>query len=352
MGQMGFFDVSRRYAGLDDKHDPLPRLARLVPWEAVRPQLKSALAVHGHRTAPGARKSPAGRKPWDEVLMFKVMVLQALYNLSDEQTEYQIRDRLSFVRFLGLGLEDRVPDATTLWLFREALAKAGKVEQLFATFDAHLRAQGYRATGGQIIDASIVTAPRQRNTREENAAVKEGKTPESWAENPAKLCQKDLDARWTQKNGRNYFGYKNHIGIDRTHKLVRRYTVSDAALHDSRELEELLDWDNSSRDVWADSAYRSEKAEAMLKGHGLRSRLHRHAKRAHPLNERQKAANTTRSRVRARVEHVFGHQATAMGAKLVRTIGLARARAKIGMMNLAYNMSRLAYLHQMAASRS
>lgn len=349
MGQMGFFDLGRRYEGLDDKRDPLSLLAKLVPWEDFRPQLKAALKANGLRTPAASRKSAAGRKPWDEVLVFKALVLQALYNLSDEQTEYQIRDRLSFMRFLGLGLEGKVPDATTLWLYREALAKAGMVEKLFATFDAHLRAQGYRATGGQIVDASIVTAPRQRNTRAENATIKAGDTPQSWAENPAKLHQKDLDARWTQKNGRTYYGYKNHISIDRTHKLVRRYMVSDAALHDSRALEELLDWNNGSADVWADSAYRSQAGEEMLKGYGLRSRLHRRAARAHPLSERQRAANTARSRVRARVEHVFGHQTVAMGAKLVRTIGLVRAQAKIGMMNLVYNMSRLACLHRLAA---
>jgi len=350
MGQMGFFDLSRRYEGLDGKRDPLPLLAKLVPWENFRPELQAALRAHGLRTPAAARKSAAGRKPWDEVLVFKALVLQALYNLSDEQTEYQIRDRLSFMRFLGLGLEDRVPDATTLWLYREALAKAGVVENLFATFDAHLRAQGYRATGGQIVDASIVTAPRQRNTREENIAIKAGETPPGWAENPAKLCQKDLDARWTQKNGRNFYGYKNHISIDRSYKLVRRYTVSDASRHDSRELEEVLDWNNSSAEVWADSAYRSAEREDMLKEYGLRSRLHRRAARSHPLSGRQRAANTARSRVRARVEHVFGHQTVAMGAKLVRTIGLVRAHAKIGMMNLAYNMSRFACLYRLAAS--
>lgn len=350
MGQMGFFDLSSRYEGLDGKGDPLPLLSKLVPWEAFRSQLQAALKAHGLRTPAAERKSAAGRKPWDEVLVFKALVLQALYNLSDEQTEYQIRDRLSFMRFLKIGLEDRVPDATTLWLYREALANAGMVEKLFATFDAHLRAQGYRASGGQIVDASVVTVPRQRNTLEENAAIKDGETPPSWTANPPKLHQKDLDARWTQKNGRNFYGYKNHISIDRKHKLVRLYAVSDASQHDSRAFEEVLDWDNSSANVWADSAYRSAAADDMLMEYGLRNHVHRRAARAHPLSERQRTANTARSRVRARVEHVFGHQANSMGGKVVRTIGLVRARMKVGMMNLAYNMSRLACLHRLAAS--
>jgi transposase, IS5 family len=157
MVQMGFFDLSRRYDGLAAK-DPLLLLAALVPWETFRAKLNAAFIAHGLRTPAAERKSAAGRKPWDEVVIFKALVVQALYNLSDEQMEYQLRDRLSFMRFLGLGLEDRVPDATTLWLYREALAKAGMVEQLFADFDAYLRAQGYLAMGGQIIDASIVAA--------------------------------------------------------------------------------------------------------------------------------------------------------------------------------------------------
>jgi transposase, IS5 family len=349
MGRMGFFDLSQRYEGLDRKNDPLATLAVLVPWETFRPLLHAALSAHGLRTPAAQRKSAAGRKPWDEVVIFKALVVQALYNLSDEQMEFQLRDRLSFMRFLGLGIEDRVPDATTLWLYREALAKAGMVERLFSAFDAHLRAQGYLAMGGQIIDASIVAAPKQRNSREENAQIKAGETPPSFAANPAMDRQKDRDARWTKKHGRGYYGYKNHVGIDRRHKLVRRYTVTDAARHDSQELEALLDPDNTASGVWADSAYRSAAIEKSLAERGCTSRIHRRPARNRPLTAREQRGNTTRSRVRARVEHVFADQAHAMGGKLVRTIGLIRAKAKIGMQNLVYNMRRLGVLERMAA---
>jgi IS5 family transposase len=253
---------------------------------------------------------------------------------------------------LGLGLEDAVPDATTLWLYREALARDGTVETLFATFDRHLREQGLLAMGGQIIDATIVAAPKQRNHRAENEAIKQGQTPPEWEAQPAKLRQKDVDARWTRKHGRSYYGYKNHISLDRRHKLVRRYAVSDAARHDSQELDGLLDAGNTGSEVWADSAYRSAEIEAALADQGYRSRIHRRAARNRPLSAREQQGNTTRARVRARVEHVFGHQATAMGGKLVRTIGLVRAKMKIGMQNLTYNMSRFAYLHAMAARAS
>ena len=346
MSHPGFFDLQHRYEGLDAKGDPLVAIAAAVPFELFRGELQAALVVGGLRTADGMRKSAAGRKPWDEVLIFKVLVLQALYNLSDDQMEYQLRDRLSFMRFVGLGLEDTVPDAKTLWLYRETLAKAGAVEGLFNLFDRYLKAQGYLAMGGQIIDATIVPAPRQRNSRDDNATVKSGKTPAEWEKKPAKNRQKDKDARWTKKHGRSHFGYKNHISIDRRHKLVRRYAVSTASVHDSQKLGDVLDANNTASGVWADSAYRSKEIEEKLAERNLKSHIHRRGGRNKPLTPRQEAANKARSKVRARVEHVFGNQHNSMGGKLVRTIGIVRATVKIGMQNLAYNMRRLVVLER------
>ena len=345
MGQLGFYDLDKRLETISAKGDPLEALKAIVPFESFRAEIEAVV-----RLAPEERKSNAGRKPFDAIMMFKVLVLQALYNLADEHVEYLIRDRLSFMRFLGLGLEDVVPDATTVWLFREALAKAGLVKTLFKRFDSYLDAKGYIARGGQIIDATIVSAPKQHNSRDENEAIKACKTPEGWEEKPAMNAQKDKDARWTKKNEQNFYGYKNHVGIDRKHKIIRRYTETDASVHDSKKLDEVLDKSNTSNEVWADSAYRSAEIEARLKEKGYKSRVHRRAARNHPLSKRQQAANTTRSRVRARVEHVFGDQENAMGGIFVRTIGIARARVKIGMMNLAYNMRRLVWLERVAAA--
>ena len=160
---------------------------------------------------------------------------------------------------LGLAIEDSIPDATTLWLFREKLARAGMIEKLFDRFDQHLAAKGYMARGGQIIDASIVLVPTQRNSRDENAELQAGRTPAGWKQKPAKVRQKDRDARWTKKHGRSFFGYKNHVNADAKHKLIRHYAVTDAAVHDSQELDGLLDTGNTCNDVFADSAYRSAK---------------------------------------------------------------------------------------------
>lgn len=342
MAQMGFFDFSNRYASLDAKKDPLVEIDAAVPWEEFRPILEGVW-----RKPEAERKSRAGRKPMDAVLMFKTLVLSALYNLSDDQIEYQVRDRLSFMRFLGLGLEDRVPDAKTVWLYREALAQAGKVEELFKHFDGYLARQGYIARGGQILDASIVRVPRNHNARDENATIKNGDVPEDWADKPAKRSQKDVDARWTKKHGKSHYGYKNHVNVDRKHKLVRRYHVSDAAMHDSKAVDHLLMQGNTGAGVWADSAYRSEEMETKLRSLKLRSHIHRKGKRGKPLTEQAKGSNRTKSTVRVRVEHIFGAQVNDMGGTLVRTIGVVRARAKIGMKNLVYNMRRLGQLRRL-----
>jgi transposase, IS5 family len=266
MGQFSFFDAEKRLAAISAKGDPLEMIDRVVPFESFRAEIEAVVL-----TPAEEKKSNAGRKPIDVIVMFRMLVLQSLYNLSDEQVEYQVRDRLSFTRFLRLGFEDSVPDGTTLWLLRETLAKAGLIERLFERFGQHLEAKGYIARGGQMVDATIVPVPKQRNSREENETVKAGKTPEIWETNPAKIRQKDKDARWTKKHGKSFFGYKNHVNADARHKLIRQYAVTDASVHDSRKFEGLVNQTNTSANVYADSAYRSAETEAKLRVRGLRS---------------------------------------------------------------------------------
>ena len=217
------------------------------------------------------------------------------------------------MRFLGLGLADTVPDANTIWNFREALTRARlagqpAIEVLFARFDAALAAAGFLAMSGQIIDASIVAAPKQRNTDGEKRDIKDGRIPPEWARKPARLRQKDRDARWTVKYTRAKpnqegrprvdlavpaFGYKNHIGIDRRHRLIRRWTVTDAARHDGALLPELIDTNNTASEVWADTAYRSQVNEKFLAGRLLRSQIHR--KKPKSLPRRRPGASRCRA---------------------------------------------------------
>src|ERR1700680_723261 len=294
MGQMGFYDLDKRLEAISAKGDPLELIKATVPWESFRAEIEAVT-----RAKPEERKSTAGRKPYDAILMFKILVLQTLHNLADEQLEYLIRDRLSFMRFLDLGLEDPVPDATTVWLFREALAKAGLVAKLFVLFNQHLEAKGYIARGGQIVDATILSTQVQHNSRSENEAIKAGKTPEGWQEKPAKNAQKDKDARWTKKHDHSFYGYKNHIGIDRMHKLIRRYAETDASVHDSQKLDDVLDKSSTGAGVWANRAYRSDEIEAKLEAQDYKldaqdykSRVHRRARRKSPLSRREQAGNT------------------------------------------------------------
>lgn len=334
--QPSFFDLDNRHRKLNER-DPLTALNKLIDWESLRSTLERG------RDKP--RKSAAGRKPFDAVLMFKALVLQHLYNLADDELEFQIRDRYTFCRFLGLKPEGRVPDAKTIWLFREQLGQDGRVKELFIEFDLQLEEKGFKARKGQIVDASFVEAPRQRNSREENAQIQDGELPDRFADNPNVARQKDIDARWAQKNHEDHYGYKNHITADNQHKLIRNYEVTSAEVHDSQVFYKLLA-DNTSRDVWADSAYRSEETELMLAVDGYRSHVHRKASRNHPLNERQKAANRKRSKIRARIEHVFGSMTNEQGGMFIRVIGRVRATAKIGLMNLVYNMRRFVTLHR------
>ena len=340
MPQPGFFDLDERYARLNER-DPLVKLNQIIDWEAFREPL-SVL-----RNQP--RKSQAGRKPYDVVLMFKILVLQHLYNVCDDDIEYQIRDRHSFCRFLGRGLEDKIPDARTIWLFREQLTRHELHKTLFERFDQQLVSQGCRARKGQIIDASFVDVPRQRNSREENAQLKAGETPERFEANPSVKAQKDTQARWARKNQETHFGYKNHIAIDNQHKLIRAYEVTSAEVHDSQKLLGVLS-ENTSRDLWADSAYRSQANEEKLAARGLRSHIHKKGQRNKPLSEAQKRANTRKSKVRVRVEHVFGSMTNEQGGLYFRVIGLARTATKIGLMNLVYNMRRLVQIDKLRAS--
>jgi IS5 family transposase len=233
MSQRGFWDEIRRMEKIEGLQPSLPRMKELIPWESFRP-----LLIQGYAQD---RKSNAGRKPIDPVMMFRMLVLQQLYNLSDEEVEYQVNDRRSFEEFVGLGIMDSIPDAKTVWFFRERLINAGVIEELFEMFDQFLCEAGFEPKGGQIVDATLIPVPIQRNIGEENQEIKSGNVPDSFKENLNRLPQKDLDAQWVKKNDVSYYGCKNSINIDREHGFIRRYDVTPANMHDSQMLPALVD---------------------------------------------------------------------------------------------------------------
>jgi transposase, IS5 family len=330
--QGGLWDYINRRDELAKRGGSLDRLNEAVDWELFRPVLEEAVVFKN--------SAKGGRPPWDVVLMFKILVLQKFYGLSDEQTEYQILDRFSFQRFLGLDAGDGVPDAKTLWVFKERLGEEG-ARKLFRFFDTHLRGLGWVSSQGKIIDASFVEAPRQRNSREENARIKEGERPESFDEKPERSAQKDTDARWTKKNNEVFYGYKNHAKVDLGSKFVEDFKVSEASLHDSQVVEGLVEPGDGR--IFADSAYKSEKTDQFLEKQSVENFIHEKAHRGKPLIEEQKRLNTAKSKLRCRIEHVFG-RLRQMGADRFKRIGIARAEFEVGLGNLVYNLDRYAYL--------
>lgn len=357
MHPSSLFSLSEHLERLSRDGDPLEFLAEAVDFERFRP-----LLVKGLGYSDGTK---GGRPPFDPVAMFKVLVVQAQHNLSDARMEFMIRDRLSWMRFFGFDLGGTMPDENTIRHYRNRLTTSGTLEALMQAFEQQLRERGYLAMGGQIVDATLVPAPKQRNTEEEKVAVKAGKSAKQiWPGKPNKAHQKDVDARWTVKVGGKVryrpdgtplpqiatpvFGYKSHISIDRRFGFIRKGKVTSAAQSDGRELRHVVDTNNTASDVWADSAYRSRKNETWLARHMFTSRIHRRKPAGKPMPEHTSRANAAKSAIRARVEHVFAHQKGRYGL-FIRTIGLARAQAKLTLANLAYNFDRLIF-HERQAS--
>jgi IS5 family transposase len=332
----GLFDEQVRMEKLSKKQDPLERLSSHIDFEFFRQPLRQFFDKEVDR-------SKGGRPAYDYVLMFKVLILQRYYNLSDDTIEYAILDRLSFMRFLGLGINDPVPDAKTIWLFRDKLTAGGMVEKLFSYLDKQLDKDGIIVHKGKLVDASIVEVPVQRNSRDENRELKKGTIPEDWNEN--KVRQKDTDAQWVTHNGKNYFGYKNHIKADSKTKLITGYKATTANIHDSDVIDELLSKkEDSGQPVHADSAYRSEAIEQICRSKNIESCIHEKGYRGNPLTKRQQQRNRNKSRIRARIEHIFGFMTNSMNEMYLHYRNFIRNQAAIGLMNLTYNLFRLVQL--------
>lgn len=328
----GFFDQDIRLTKLSQLGDPLEKLNEGVDFEMFRLILETSFEK--------VAKGKGGRRPFDYVMMFKILILQRYYNLSDDQVEFQINDRMSFMRFLNLSIADVIPDSKTVWYFRQQIVDLEIVDIIFNLFLKELQKLGLIVNEGKIIDASFVEVPKQRNTKEENHQIKNGQTPKSFDENTNKKEQKDTDARWTKKNNVNYFGYKNHIKIDAKSKIITKYEVTSASVHDSQVIENLLDEKDKGEHFYADSAYTGEKQEIIIAKKEMINCVHEKGYRANPLTEKQKSSNTEKSRIRARVEHIFGFMENSMNQMYLQCIGFKRINTNIGLMNLTYNMFR------------
>lgn len=330
-------DLARSSAKAMGIGNPLDRLDSRIPWERFRPILEAAIS-----SLKKAPTGPGGRPAWDLILMFKILILQRAYNVSDTQMEYQILDRLSFQRFLGIELGGKVPDEKTIWHFKNQLAVSGAGKKLFMEFDRFLSENKLVLKEGLILDASFVEKPHQHLSTEEVKALDEEKKPEGWEkpENQAKVRQKDIDASWTKKYNRAFFGYKDHVKVDAQSKLIVDFEVTTASVHDSQVFRTLIGKDDAGATVWADSAYSGLEYEVHSFLNKVEYNVHEKAYRNCPLTDEQKAENRERSKIRARVEHVFGFMENSMNGMTLRTIGKTRTAFSIGLMNLVYNFFR------------
>ena len=225
---------------------------------------------------------------------------------------------------------DGVPDKNTIWDFKQRLGSQG-MKSLFELFGALLAEKGLVGKGGKIVDASFVDAPRRRVAAEKLEEL-----------SPKARSHVDGDARWAKKGKENHFGYKNHAKCDAASKFVETFEETSAEVHDSNVLEELLD--DNDQSVYADSAYKSAQNDELLRNGKIKNMIHQKGYRNHPLTPFQKKINRLKSKVRCRVEHIFGFQANSLGADRIRTIGIERAEFQIGLSNLVYNLCRYGQL--------
>ncbi|MFV0392064.1 MAG: IS5 family transposase [Paludibacteraceae bacterium] len=332
-GNRGLFDEETSVDKLSAIGNPLEMISKVIDFEMFRTTLEDVMLNT-------EKKSNAGTKPYDVVMMFKILILQRYYGLGDTQLEYQIIDRISFKQFLGLSSGDKVPDEKTVWAFREMLTTAGLVEKIFSEFNDYLESKGLIMNEGKMIDASFTVAPRQRNTREENQAIKEGRGDELWNDTPNKKRHKDIDARWVKKNNETFYGYKNQAKVDTKSKFVDTYEVTDASVHDSQPLDDLLTEDDKGQDLHADSAYTGEEQENIIDKYEMNNKVCEKGYRNKPLTDLQKANNTEKSKIRSRVEHGFGCMEQSMNGLILRSVGIVRAKGIVGLINLTYNLFR------------
>jgi IS5 family transposase len=268
------------------------------------------------------RDEGPGRPGYHPVMMFKALLLQSLYGLSDAELEEALGDRLSFRRFAGLTLEDEIPDHTTICRFRNRLIEAGLLEKLFAELDKQLEAAGVILRRGTMLDATVIETGAARPPREGDEAV-------------------DPDAGFAKRAGKagSTYGYKAHVGVDQGSGMIRSVITTAANVNDTTPADGLIRGDEKA--VWGDGAYHTHAREAALKARGVKARLMRRPNKHHPkLPPRLARYNRLISRRRAAVETTFATLKRRMGLTAIRYIGLTKASAQVLLAAMAFNMRR------------
>jgi IS5 family transposase len=297
------------------RNERLERVAAEVKWYRFEKLLQ--------KLEPEA----AGRPPFNPLLMFKALLLQQWYALSDAQLEEALNDRVSFRRFVGLGLEADAPDHTTLCRFRNRLVEAQLIERLFAEFDRQIEGRGFVLKQGTMVDATLVEAACGRPPRGADAEAT------------------DPDARFAKKEGRSgsSYGYKAHVGVDQGTRLIRSAVLTPANVNETTVADALIRGDE--RAVYADKAYAKQARREWLKAAGIKDRImHKSWGGGPALTRWQQRRNTLIAVIRASVETVFAVLKRRMAYYRVRYIGLAKNAAHLLLLALAYNMRRASAL--------
>lgn len=332
----GLFDEQNLRESLNKPSFILVKLKKSIPWDSFRTMIENAVRKPD--------QGQGGRPAFDSILMFKILILQRIYNLSDEKMEFEILDRTTFKVFLDLELEDTVPDQKTIWLFREQITQSGIADKLFNKFAGILSSEGMIVKEGVLVDATLIEVPKQRNTKKENDQLKEGKIPAPWKKNPNMLSQKDTDARWVTKGGKAFYGYKNNVKVCKKTKLILNFEVDSANVHDNQFIEKLVNTNDKGQCLYADGGYDGMAIREMLTRKGIIPMIKDAARKNKFLTPKQEKTNKRISKVRARVEHVFASIKQRTNGLVLRCIGLVRAKAMIAFQNLTYNMERYAFL--------
>jgi len=348
MKQKKVYGVETQNERLTRLGDPLEKINKLIDWEMFRKEIET-----------GIRKdmSKGGRPAYDAILMYKITMLQQWYGLSDAGVEFQIVDRYTFMRFLGLREGDKIPDGNTVWDFKEGLKEKGVDRKLFDIFNNMLKEKEIITHKGTIIDATFVTVPKRHTTKRDNEHLKAGEELEDL---PAKclerlenkeiksienvISQMDMDARWTKKGNESYFGYKDHVKCDSESKIITDFSVTDASVHDSQEFVELVD--EKDKDVKVDSGYAGEEFQEQISEKFPEIEVHvcARAYRNKPLTEEDKGKNKEISKTRSRIEHIFGYMTRFMAGITSRVHGIDRVTRDVTAKNMAYNMKRYVFI--------
>ncbi|MDR2971489.1 MAG: IS5 family transposase [Bacteroidales bacterium] len=335
MSNFPFFDEYNKLQKLSQLGDILEKLNAIVNWNIFIPILNEAI--------PRETNIKGGRPPFNNLLMFKILIIKVLYNLSFDQVEYQINDRLSFMRFLGFDIGSQVPDAKTIWLYEDLLSKSDSGKQLFNKFFEIIDFQGYVTKTGSIVDATFIETPRRKNTQEQRETLKNGNIPSEWNDpnHPQKLLQRDIDATWAMQGNEVHFGYKDHIKIDNDSKLIVDYNISTASSNDHKGAVGLFT--GNDKVAYGDSAYSNLELP-----YGVKNMLHEKGNRNNPLTEEQIKNNQIKSKLRCRVEHVFAGIVKMFNGTNIRCKSFIRASFNISLLNLLYNMRRILSLKRLS----